>query len=353
MSARPFLRTSEASLAVRCLAASEAPRWDAFVMANKAASFFHLSGWARVTEEALGHRAIFLYAERGGEIEGVLPLALVDSWLTGRALVSTPACIEGGVLADSEAAAQALEDEALLIARQLDCARLELRGRSARHQDWPSANHYVRFEKPILPKVEDNLAAIPRKQRAVVRKGIALGLADEIDDALDNFHALYCDNSQRHGSPALPRRYFDLLRAVFGPACEILTVRDGEGRALSSVLSFYFKDTVLPYYAGDLPAAREFHANDFKYWALMKRACERGFKTFDYGRSRVGSGSWSFKKNWGCTEQPLVYQYRVLRGAAPEHHPGNPKYRALIGLWKRLPPGLARAMGPHLVRHFL
>ena len=68
------------------------------------------------------------------------------------------------------------------------------------------------------------------------------------------------------------------------------------GRPVSSVLSFYFRDEVLPYYAGDVPEARELAANDFKYWELMRRACERGCEVFDYGRSKRGAGSFAFKK---------------------------------------------------------
>jgi FemAB-related protein (PEP-CTERM system-associated) len=123
---------------------------------------------------------------------------------------------------------------------------------------------------------------------------------------------------------------------------------------LSSVLSFYFRDTVLPYYAGDVPAARDWHANDFKYWALMCEARERGCRVFDYGRSKRGSGSYDFKKNWGCEPQPLFYQYRFLSGQAvvPQLNPNNPKYQLLIQGWRRLPRGLVRILGPMVARHF-
>jgi hypothetical protein len=59
---------------------------------------------------------------------------------------------------------------------------------------------------------------------------------------------------------------------------------------VSSVLSFYFRDEVLPYYAGDAVAARDLAANDFKYWELMRRSCERGLKVFDFGRSKQETG---------------------------------------------------------------
>jgi hypothetical protein len=64
----------------------------------------------------------------------------------------------------------------------------------------------------------------------------------------------------RHGTPALPKRYFQALCSEFGSDCEVLTVSAPDGRPLSSVLSFYFRDEVLPYYAGDDLAARDLAA---------------------------------------------------------------------------------------------
>ena len=101
---------------------------------------------------------------------------------------------------------------------------------------------------------------------------------------------------------------------MFGDDCEVLTVIDaGRHGRCRSVLSFYFRDEVLPYYAGDAVAARDLAANDFKYWELMRRACERGLRVFDYGRSKRGTGSFDFKKNWGFEPQPLHYEYRLLQ----------------------------------------
>jgi FemAB-related protein (PEP-CTERM system-associated) len=155
----------------------------------------------------------------------------------------------------------------------------------------------------------------------------------------------------RHGTPALPRRYFEALRREFGPDCEVLTVAAPDGRALSSVLSFHFRNEVLPYYAGDDVAARELAANDFKYWELMRRACARGSTLFDYGRSKVGTGPYAFKKNWGFEPQPLHYEYRLLRrDSVPQNNPANAKYRLLIEAWRRLPLAFANRLGPYVVR---
>jgi FemAB-related protein (PEP-CTERM system-associated) len=185
----------------------------------------------------------------------------------------------------------------------------------------------------------------------MVRKGIAKGLRSEVDPGVDRFFALYASNVHRHGTPALPKRYFAALQREFGSDCDVQTVVGADGRALSSVLSFYFRDEVLPYYAGDDPMARELAANDFKYWELMRRACQRGLKVFDYGRSKRDSGSYAFKKNWGFEPQQLHYEYRLYkRDSVPQNNPTNAKYKLLIETWRRMPIGIANWLGPMVVR---
>lgn len=327
-------------------------RWEAFVASCPDATFFHRSGWQNVITRVFRHRTYFLYAEQQGGIAGVLPLAHVNSLLFGNALVSLPFAVYGGVAAANDEAAEALEAEAQEIAARLGVDHLELRNVRPRHADWPAQDLYVTFRKEILPDAEANMLAIPRKQRAMVRKGIKNGLHAGIDTDAGRFFALYADNVHRHGTPAMPRSYFEALLAEFGPDCEILTVSDPAGQPLSSVLSFYFRDEVLPYYAGDDEAARDLAANDFKYWELMRRACERGLKVFDYGRSKQGTGSYSFKKHWGFEPSPLHYEYRLYRrDAVPQNNPANAKFRLFIEAWRRMPIALANRIGPHLVRN--
>lgn len=327
-------------------------RWDKFVFSCPGATFFHRSGWQNIVRDVFHHETYFLYAEEDGVIQGVLPLGHVNSWLFGNSLTGLPFAVYGGVAADSPLAADALELEAERIARHLGVAHLELRNVNPRHADWPTQDLYVTFRKEILDGEEANMLAIPRKQRAMVRKGIKNGLVSQIDSNVDRFFALFADNVHRHGTPAMPKKYFKALQTEFGTDCEVLTVVAPDGRALSSVLSFYFRDEVMPYYAGDDEAARDLAANDFKYWELMRRACVRGLKMFDYGRSKRGTGPYAFKKNWGFEPTPLYYEYRLYkRDAIPQNNPNNAKYKLMISIWRRMPIGLANWLGPFVVRN--
>ncbi|MBB5203972.1 FemAB-related protein (PEP-CTERM system-associated) [Inhella inkyongensis] len=327
--------------------------WDAYVRACPQASFFHLSGWARVVEQVWGHRCRLLGAWRDGHLVGVLPLAEIDSLLFGHSVCSMPFAVYGGVAADDEQAGQALDQAALAWTQDRGADSLELRQLQARHIDWPRQDLYVTFRKSLSVDDETNMLAIPRKQRAMVRKGLGNGLRAQRDDDAARFFALFSDNVHRHGTPAMPRRWFEALLKEFGPDAEVLTVEGPDGTPLSSVLSFYFRDEVLPYYAGDALAARELAANDFKYWALMQHAVRRGARLFDYGRSKQGTGPYSFKKNWGFEPQPLSYEFQLLRGQqdVPQQNPNNPKYQALIKTWRRLPRALVNRLGPPIVRN--
>ncbi len=337
---------------VRAVSDSDAPRWSAFVERCAEATFFHSIGWREIIEEVFRHRTHYLLAERRGEIEGVLPLVEVKSRLFGHSLVSLPFGVYGGPATDGAEASRALVDRAVGIADDLDADFLELRNRRALCPTWPQQDLYVTFRKEIAADVEANMLAIPRKQRAMVRKGIGNGLRSGIDDDIERFFALYADNMHRHGTPPYGKSYFARLCRVFGPQCEPMIVTDAGGRPVSGVLSFYFRDEVLPYYAGDTVAARDLAANDFKYWELMRRACERGLRVFDYGRSKRGTGSFDFKKNWGFEPAPLHYEYRLRkRDSVPQNNPLNPRYRALVALWRRLPLPVVNALGPHIVRN--
>ena len=343
--------TASSRLTVRQLAPGDEARWDAFVERCPEATFFHRAGWKTVLERGLGHRAPFLLAERGGELAGVLPLGHIRSLLFGSSLVSTPFCVYGGAAADSEEARSALEAEAIRLAEAKGVGALELRHRQERHADWPAKRElYATFRKAIDPDPEANYNRIRRKQRAEIRKGIAAGLYGEIDPDVERFYPVFAESVRNLGTPVFPKRYFRTLKAVFGDACEILTILQ-DGRPVATVMSFYFRDEVLPYHGGGTHEARTLRANDFMYHELMRRAAGDGVGVFDFGRSKVGTGSYDFKRHWGFEPEPLHYEYRLVRAAeVPDLSPANPKYQAFIAAWKRLPVGVSRLVGPWLAR---
>lgn len=320
-------------------------------MACPEATFFHRAGWKQVIEQAFGHKTWFLYIEEEGEIQGILPLAEINSLLFGHSLSALPFCVYGGIAATSDSARTRLDQAAQMLAAQLRVDYLEYRNLHPLHQDWPTKSLYVTFRKAMDADVEQNMLAIPRKQRAMVRKGINHDLQSSLDVTTERFFQAYSASVHRLGTPVFSRNYFQLLKAIFAEDCELLVITK-DGKVVSAVMSFYFRDEVLPYYGGGTDAARDLAGNDFMYWELMRRACKRGYRIFDFGRSKQGTGSYSFKKNWGFEPQPLFYEYQLHQAkTVPEHNPLNPKYRLFIQAWQKMPLTLANMIGPHIVRN--
>lgn len=338
------------TLSIRSFEGKDKPHWDRYVETSPAGTFFHLSGWREVIAEVFGHQAEYLAAWEDEQIVGILPLVHLRSRLFGNALASTPFCVYGGALADREDIGLALEREAENIAVERQVDYLELRNRRRTNARWPEKDLYVTFRKEISADNDENMKSIPRKQRAMVRKGIKAGLSSQIDEGIDDFFYCYATSVRNLGTPVFPKKYFERLKQTFTNACRVLVVQK-DGRPVSAVMNFKFKDEILPYYGGGISEARQLAANDFMYWEVMRRAAEEGIRTFDYGRSKKGTGSYSFKKNWGFEPEPLHYQFRLVKAnAVPDVNPLNPKYQLFINMWRKLPLPVANFVGPFLAR---
>ena len=212
---------------------------------------------------------------------------------------------------------------------------------------------YFNFSRPILETPDENLQAIPRKSRAMVRKGIKSDLrAVWGHQHLDEFYWILAKNYHRLGTPIFPKRFFRTFLEEFGDQATLTVIRKASGESAAAVMTFFYKDRVMPYYAGSLTEHWDAAPNDYMYWVLMEYGCEQDFRMFDFGRSKTGTGSYSFKKNWGFEPEPLAYQYSVARGdALPDLSPSNPKFRKKIELWRKMPFGLTKLVGPSLAKY--
>ena len=115
---------------------SHGPEWDAYVRQHSHGTFFHLSKWRKIIENALGHKTYFIQAQQDGKIVGILPLGHIKSILFGNSLVSTPFGVYGGILADSEDVSASLENHAVRLANQLGVDFLEFRNQGEPQAAW-------------------------------------------------------------------------------------------------------------------------------------------------------------------------------------------------------------------------
>lgn len=341
-----------APLSVSLLADGDEPDWEAFVQGHPAATFFHRAGWRRVIAATYDHPTSFMMARRHGTVVGVLPLVHRRSMVFGSALISTGFCVQGGILAADAAARDVLAEAAVRLGRDLGVAYVELRSENAELAGWDTkAGVYATFRAQLGADEKARLQAIPRKKRADVRKAIAGPLTVETSAEPALVWRVYAESLRNLGTPVFPLRLVHAVAAEFGDAVELSVVRHGDD-PVAALVAFFFKEQVLPYWGGALPAARPLHAYDLLYWSLMGRAVERGAGVFEFGRSKLGTVAFDYKRFWGFEPRPLHYQYRLIHAdAVPDINPLNPKYRLMVEGWRRLPLSVTNRLGPLLSAH--
>ncbi len=329
-------------------------QWDEYVHQHSQGSFFHLSGWITVISQAFKHKHHYLLATKNGNVVGVLPLVEQKSHLFGHALISTPFCVYGGAIADNKIIEHKLEMAAYQLGCELNVDYVELRDREQKtsYAPWVEHCHHATFSCPIAETPEEILTAVKRKQRAVIRHSLKNGLTWENFSNPELCYDIYAESVRNLGTPVFTKKLFILLSEVFREQCETLVIKTAEGKPISSVLSFYYKDEVLPYYGGGTLDARALKSNDYMYYQLMCIAKAKGQLRFDFGRSKNDSGSYKYKKNWGMQEETLHYRIALVKNQdMPNLSPNNPKYKYFISLWQKLPLWLSRIIGPNLSKY--
>jgi FemAB-related protein (PEP-CTERM system-associated) len=350
----PFLRQPATLRLADLHDPGELRRIEAFVAAHPQGTAFHRPAWLLGVAEGARCKVHALVVEREGGLAAVLPLHEIHSPVFGRLLASSGFAVDGGVLAECEP--HALFAAAEELALRLSCTSIEMRGGPLPEgrEGWAiRRDSHCGFVAPMAADDEAQLLAIPRKQRAEVRKGLANDLTIEVGRAERDraaHHAIYAESVRNLGTPVFPRALFDAVLDRFSEDADILTVRH-HSAPIASVLSLYHRGTVMPYWGGGAAVARQLRGNDRMYFELMRHARARGCTTFDFGRSKTNSGAWHFKRNWGFEPEPLAYAIWTAPGEpVRDASPTSARHSARIALWRKLPLGIANRLGPVIAR---
>lgn len=335
---------------------TDAAAWDAYVAVHPDATPFHSRAWCEAITKATGHQCHLVTArDDQGALTGILPLHHIRSPLFGQALVASGFAVDGGILADNDAVAAMLAAGAADIAKSLGVPSVELRGGPLPGGDgWHREEGvYAGFARDLAADDDAELLAIPRKQRAEVRKALGSDLVvttgTSAQDRADHYRA-YATSVRNLGTPVFPKSLFYNVIDAFGDNADILVVRN-DREVVAAVLSLYWRGTVMPYWGGGTADARRLRANELMYFALMRHARSKGCTRFDFGRSKVGTGPFAYKKNWGFEPAPLVYARWLAPGEKPrDTNPTSAKYRLQVDLWKKLPLWAANRIGPLIAR---
>jgi FemAB-related protein (PEP-CTERM system-associated) len=341
-----------AAVDVQEIGASDFAEWDAWVDGSEEATFCHRTGWKTIVEKVLGRRCYFYAARRAGKIVGVFPIAHVRSPLFGDSLVSLPLAVYGGIAAADREAFDALLAAGSRLAERLGVGFLEMRNRTEPFPtSLPGRDLYVTFSQDLTPGPEKLLTALPRDTRYAVRKSIKAGLEWTEDLSIDEFYEIYAQSVHRLGTPVFSKSLFYTARQAFPGQTRLFGVKK-DGKPIAGVFCFTSAGRMMPYYGGSLAEYNRDAPNNFMYWKLIERSCTEGFRIFDFGRSKRGTGAFSFKSSWSMTMSDLPYRYQLIRAKeVPKMSPVDAKFELPVAIWKRMPFAATKVIGPALIRH--
>jgi len=343
-----------APIEIRPYGPADASAWQRYVQAHPLATVFHRLAWSRAVHEAYGHRPVHLMAWKADRLAGVLPLFLIKSVLVGRALVSVPYATYGGILADSREIATLMLQYAKGLCAVLAAGYLELRHRDPVDLGLTEIDRYHTFRKSLPDDPKLVLPSLPRKARTAARRGlIALGpdAAQFGPELLDVVYDLYAATMRRLGSPNYRRQLLHALQDHYDEDCVCMVVKD-QGRPVAGVVSYVFRDEIVPYFSGSLADGMAKRANNLMYLRLMEYAVRRGLRRFDFNRTRRDNrGPYDFKRHHGFEPAPLHYQIFLHDGnELPNLSPSNRKYALAGRIWRRLPLWLTRPAGERITK---
>jgi len=339
---------------IREIQPQDCSRWDGFVLGHPHGSPFHLLAWKKSIEETFHFEPHYLVAEDDTGIHGVLPLFLVQNLIVGKALISSPFAVYGGILADSERVRQSLHDEARKLGEKSGVGYVELRNAYAEQcLGVPNVARYVTFTCSVEPDEKKSLESLPKKTRNMVRKALKYPYVTRRHGSdFRAFEELYAKNMRRLGTPSFPKKHFSALLSNFGSMVDIQeTVLDG--KVVAASLNFYFRDQMHTYYAASDPSYNDKAPNNYMYFDHLRHAALQGYAVFDFGRCKRETGVFEFKRHWNTTMRELPYEVLLInRKEVPNFSPVNPRFEMAIAIWKKLPLLITRALGPAFVRLF-
>ena len=277
---------------------------------------------------------------------------IFDNRAFGRFAVSLPFVNYGGVLATDPEAATRLLKSAQELAADQSLTHVELRHRAPQFPLQPRKRHKAAMLLPLAADAETMWSRLDGKVRNQIRKAEKNALSVSVGGAeqLTAFYAVFARTMRDLGTPVYPRRFFDEVFAQFRERSSTVIV-SREGRPIAGAVMFVHRNSVEVPSAASLSEFRPLCSGNLLYWTIIREAIARGYRTLDFGRSTPGEGTFLFKQQWGAEPHPLCWEYVLLRQQTlPVRSPDNPRFRAAIAAWKRLPVGVATTLGPRIVR---
>jgi len=332
----------------------DAVLWDQYVLSHPKTSGYHTLAWQKVVRSVFGHQTYYLMAkDAAGHPRGILPLVCTKSPMFGCFLTSVAYVNYGGVVADDSGARSALLDAAARIADEVGAAHIELRQDEPIDCTWSVRPHKVSMRLTLPANYETLLKAFPSKLRSQIKRAQKEGMEVRIGgtELLGDYYRVFARCMRDLGTPVYEMNFFRTILKTFPKEVRLCVVSLQKQPLAAGLLYGFRRSLEIPWAASDKRYSR-LAPNMLLYSAILEYACREGYAEFDFGRSSVDSGTYRFKQQWGAQPKPLYWYYWLAEGRdVPQLNPSNPKYKAAIAVWQRLPLPVANLIGPHIVKY--
>ena len=319
------------------------------------ATCYHLTGWKGVIEKSFGQSTWYLLSEdEEKRINGILPLVQLKSSFFGNYVVSLPYFNYGGVCADSIEIGRQLIEQAISRAQAANARHIELRHTHPTNNGLQVKTSKISMRLALTQSSDELWKSLPSKLRSQVQRPIKEGMYAKLgrEEHLDDFYAIFAENMRDLGTPVYSKEFFRNILRIFPESSWICIVYSTTGQPVAAGFIVGFKDIMEIPWASSLRNYNRYSPNMLLYWSVLKLSCEKGFGSFDFGRSTPGEGTYRFKEQWGAEPVQLYWHYWLKNGQTlPELNPHNPKYRLAINIWKKLPISLTKLIGPVIVKN--
>jgi FemAB-related protein (PEP-CTERM system-associated) len=346
--------TSEGNIEIMPLA-DGGPEWLDYLQSNPAADICQHPAWGHVFAETFGFDSALIVHRTEGRIGGGLPLILFDQRITGKAMVSMPFLNYGGILGDNDTIRGKILNIARSILEKTSTDYMELRHTGqgiGEHADQTVQNRFT-FRLDINRPTEDLFKDLKKQLRTRLRKAAKQGMEFyQGQERLDHFYNLFATAMTEHGTPVMPKRFFaSILKYLSEYAEMMIAYKDSQPIGGKLVLKFKNRATMT---WGCYPNRHKHYlANYYLTWELIQQLAQGPIQLLDFGRSARESGGYTYKANWGATILPIFVDYIAPDASKiPYLKPENIKFRAAVSIWKKMPLGIAKLIGPRLARYF-
>lgn len=329
--------------------------WDAYVQGRGDSTCYHLREWQAIAENAYRLKTPFLVArkEKQGPVSGILPLFVVRGFLR-RHVTNGLFGSYGGILSDDQESRDALVKEAQRIfnSERADHLMLKCLDEPDLSVCWglEPVDSWVIATLAIEPNPEKVWHGFKDKIRNSVRKARRFDFVVKVGpEYLRDFYDVLAENMHSKGAPIYGLPFMAELTRVMGDRAEIVTLWLGK-TPVSGALVVYHRDAAYVPFASSRPWALHMCPNNLLYWELIRRACERGMRLFDFGRSIKGSGPLAFKLSWGAEVRPQRSYVCSVPGKSIKIDPKDRRVDWFVRQWCRLPRTVVNTFGPSICR---